>query len=111
MFPFHLRERNFHIVGCSGNSDPVRLNLTDFAFNPLRQELPFRRINSRNFQESTRDLRLRQIGTGRIVLLHFMCVTSASIVLQQNKLTPQINPIGNPVCSRPTVTPTMSRIT
>ena len=61
--------------------------------------------------QSRRELRLRRIEWPRIVSLHFVCFTSASKVLQQNKVTPQINPKGNPVCSRPTVTPTMSRIT
>ena len=111
MFQFRLLERNFPTADCSGNSDPLNRNRPNFNFNRLRQELPFRRIIRRNFRQSSRDLRLRQIRTGRIVSLHFMCVTSASILLQQNKLTPQINPIGNPVCSRLTVTPTMSRIT
>jgi len=61
--------------------------------------------------QSRGELRLRRIEWPRIVSLHFVCFTSASNVLQQNKVTPQIYPIGNPVCSRPTVTPTMSRIT
>lgn len=101
MSPYHSQERNFRHTGREGNSvllSEVEPRLREFEeCRALIGIGIFLRFARRNFRQSPEDLRLRQIGCLRIVWLHFMCVTSASFVLQQNKLTLQINPTGNPV--------------
>jgi hypothetical protein len=101
MSPYHSADRNFLHASCNGNSIPLsHLSSPTHEFEYRRNSIEikvFPRFVRRNFLQSPADLRLRQIKCLRIVSLHFMCVTSASFVLQQNKLTLQINPTGNPV--------------